>query len=125
MLDTLTFFYGLNVGETIQVEIETGKTLIIKLVQVSAANEDGIRLVSYEMNGVPREIEIKDVNVKSVTTSRPKVDRSNAKQVGASMPGCVCLESIGRTRKSSSSWGAVARHRSDEDGNDNSSGTRW
>ena len=89
VLDTLTFFYGLNVGETIQVEIETGKTLIIKLVQVSAANEDGIRLVSYEMNGVPREIEIKDVNVKSVTTSRPKVDRSNAKQVGASMPGSV------------------------------------
>ena len=89
MLDTLTFFYGLNVGETIQVEIETGKTLIIKLVQVSAANEDGIRLVSYEMNGVPREIEIKDVNVKSATTSRPKVDRSNPKQVGASMPGSV------------------------------------
>ncbi|MCT4797067.1 pyruvate carboxylase [Exiguobacterium profundum] len=89
VLDTLTFFYGLNVGETIQVEIETGKTLIIKLVQVSAANEDGIRLVSYEMNGVPREIEIKDVNVKSATTSRPKVDRSNAKQVGASMPGSV------------------------------------
>ncbi|MGI1821279.1 pyruvate carboxylase [Exiguobacterium sp. TRN 1102] len=89
VLDTLTFFYGLNVGETIQVEIETGKTLIIKLVQVSAANEDGIRLVSYEMNGVPREIEIKDVNVKSATTSRPKVDRSNVKQVGASMPGSV------------------------------------
>ena len=89
VLDTLTFFYGLNVGETIQVEIETGKTLIIKLVQVSAANEDGIRLVSYEMNGVPREIEIKDVNVKSATTSRPKVDRSNPKQVGASMPGSV------------------------------------
>ncbi len=43
VLDTLTFFYGLNVGETIQVEIETGKTLIIKLVQISAANEDGIR----------------------------------------------------------------------------------
>ena len=89
VLDTLTFFYGLNVGETIQVEIETGKTLIIKLVQVSAPNEDGIRLVSYEMNGVPREIEIKDVNVKSATTSRPKVDRSNPKQVGASMPGSV------------------------------------
>ena len=89
VLDTLTFFYGLNVGETIQVEIETGKTLIIKLVQVSAPNEDGIRLVSYEMNGVPREIEIKDVNVKSATTSRPKVDRTNPKQVGASMPGSV------------------------------------
>ncbi|WP_404353359.1 pyruvate carboxylase [Exiguobacterium aurantiacum] len=89
VLDTLTFFYGLNVGETIQVEIETGKTLIIKLVQISAANEDGIRLVSYEMNGVPREIEIKDVNVKSATTSRPKVDRANPKQVGASMPGSV------------------------------------
>lgn len=89
VLDTLSFFYGMSVGETIQVEIETGKTLIIKLIRVGAPNEDGMRTLTYEMNGVPREIEVKDVNIKVATTSRPKADRMDPKHVGASMPGSV------------------------------------
>src|SRR5699024_12417732 len=35
VLDTLTFFYGMRLGEEIEVEIEEGKTLFIKLVCIS------------------------------------------------------------------------------------------
>ena len=36
-LDTPTFLYGLRLGEEIEVEIETGKTLIVKLVSIGQA----------------------------------------------------------------------------------------
>ena len=44
-LPTPAFFYGLKPGEEISVEIEEGKTLIVKLIYVSEPDEDGA--VSY------------------------------------------------------------------------------
>lgn len=89
VLDTPTFFYGLRLGEEIEVEIEKGKTLIVKLVSISKAKEDGTRIVYFELNGQPREVVIKDLNVKTSTIERPKVDKNNPNQIGASMPGTV------------------------------------
>jgi pyruvate carboxylase len=89
VLDTPTFFYGLRLGEEIEVEIEKGKTLIVKLVSISNAHEDGTRIVYFELNGQPREIFIKDRSVKTTSVARPKVDKDNPKQIGASMPGTV------------------------------------
>src|SRR5699024_4263210 len=40
VLDTLTFFYGMRLGEEIEVEIEEGKTLFIKLVSISERSEE-------------------------------------------------------------------------------------
>ncbi|MBM7552894.1 pyruvate carboxylase [Thalassobacillus pellis] len=89
MLDTLTFFYGMRLGEEIEVEIEQGKTLIVKLVSIGEAQLDGTRTVYFELNGQPREVVIKDSNVKSIVEERPKADKSNEKHIGASMPGTV------------------------------------
>ncbi|WP_100404605.1 pyruvate carboxylase [Bacillus solitudinis] len=88
-LDTPTFFYGLRLGEEIEIEIETGKTLIVKLISISKPQDDGTRIVYFELNGQPREVVIKDLNVKSTTVARPKVDKNNPSQIGASMPGTV------------------------------------
>ncbi|MCM3713061.1 pyruvate carboxylase [Alkalihalobacillus oceani] len=89
VLDTPTFFYGLRLGEEIEVEIEQGKTLIVKLVSISKPKDDGTRIVYFELNGQPREVVIKDLNVETKTIARPKVDQSNPNQIGASMPGTV------------------------------------
>ncbi|WP_017727158.1 pyruvate carboxylase [Halalkalibacterium ligniniphilum] len=89
VLDTPTFFYGLRLGEEIEVEIEQGKTLIVKLVSISKPQDDGTRIVYFELNGQPREVMIKDLNVKTNVIARPKVDKSNPNQIGASMPGTV------------------------------------
>lgn len=89
VLDTPTFFFGMNIGEVIKVEIEQGKTLVIKLIHISEPSATGMRTVTFEFNGLPREIEIKDRNVKATVATRKKADKANAGEVGASLSGSV------------------------------------
>lgn len=89
VLDTPTFFFGMNIGEVIKVEIEQGKTLVIKLIHISEPNAAGMRTITFEFNGLPREIEIKDRNVKATTAVRKKADKTNPGEVGASLSGSV------------------------------------
>ncbi|MBD1380947.1 pyruvate carboxylase [Metabacillus arenae] len=89
VLDTPTFLYGMRLGEEIEVEIEQGKTLIVKLVSVGEAQTDGTRVVYFELNGQPREVIIKDESIKSSVAVKMKADRANQKHIGASMPGTV------------------------------------
>ncbi|MBM7553301.1 pyruvate carboxylase [Thalassobacillus pellis] len=89
VLDTPTFFYGMRLGEEIELDIEQGKTLIVKLISIGEPQIDGTRTVFFELNGQPREIVVKDENVKAAVKERPKVDKSNDKHIGASMPGTV------------------------------------
>ncbi|RSK26895.1 pyruvate carboxylase [Bacillus sp. HMF5848] len=89
VLDTPTFLYGMRLGEEIEVEIEQGKTLIVKLVSISQPQPDGYRVIYFELNGQSREVMIKDENVRVAIASRPKVDYSKPEQIGASMPGTV------------------------------------
>ncbi len=89
VLDTPTFFFGMKKGEEIQVTIEEGKTLIIKLLQISDADEEGNRVVSFLFNGAPREIKLKDKNVKGSENSRKKADPSVLGEIGATLSGSV------------------------------------
>jgi pyruvate carboxylase len=89
VLDTPTFLYGMRLGEEIEVEIETGKTLIVKLVSMGHPQADGTRVVYFELNGQPREVSIKDESIKSTVISRLKADPKNENQLAASMPGTV------------------------------------
>ena len=72
VLDTPTFFYGMRLGEEIEVEIETGKTLIVKLISIGQPQADGNRIVYFELNGQPREVVIKDESVKATVASKSK-----------------------------------------------------
>ncbi|MBY7143758.1 pyruvate carboxylase [Virgibacillus sp. NKC19-3] len=89
VLNTPTFFYGMSLGEQIEVEIEQGKTLIVKLVSISEAKADGTRVVYFELNGQAREVVVTDESVKATVATTPKVDKSNDKHIGATMPGTV------------------------------------
>ncbi|MDQ0206483.1 pyruvate carboxylase [Alkalicoccobacillus murimartini] len=99
VLDTPTFFYGLRPGEEIEVEIEQGKTLIVKLISVSEPRDDAKRIVYFELNGQPREVLIQDQSVQTTVVSRPKVDKANEKQIGATMPGTVIKTLISKGDK--------------------------
>ncbi|WP_141992225.1 pyruvate carboxylase [Bacillus sp. B4EP4a] len=88
-LDTATFLYGMRLGEEIEVEIEKGKTLIVKLVSIGQPLADGTRVVYFELNGQSREVIIKDENIKSSVVSKMKADPKNKEQLGATMPGTV------------------------------------
>ncbi len=86
---TGAFFYGLRRGEEISVEIESGKALVIRLVQVSEPDKDGRRTVSFELNGMTREAFITDKKVTPQTKTRPKADLADPLQIGAPIPGLV------------------------------------
>ncbi|MGG1688324.1 pyruvate carboxylase [Pseudalkalibacillus sp. NRS-1564] len=89
VLDTPTFLYGMRLGEEVEVEIEQGKTLIVKLVSVGEPNLEGKRTLYFELNGQPREVVIKDENIKTAIAAKPKADRTNPNHIGATMPGTV------------------------------------
>ncbi|WP_342470787.1 pyruvate carboxylase [Ureibacillus sp. FSL K6-3587] len=89
VLDTPTFLYGLRLGEEIEVEIEKGKTLIIKLVSIGEPQHDGTRVIYFEINGQPREIIVQDMTVEVKGNKAVKADPSNPNQIGATMPGTI------------------------------------
>lgn len=89
VLDTPTFFYGLSLGEEISVEIESGKTLIVKLLSIGPIQLDGTRTLYFELNGQPREVLILDHSAQVHGEKRIKVNPENLNQVGASMLGKV------------------------------------
>ncbi|MGD6818410.1 pyruvate carboxylase [Metabacillus sp. 113a] len=89
VLDTPTFLYGMRLGEEVEVVIEHGKTLIVKLVSIGEPQADGTRVVYFELNGQPREVVIKDESIKSAVAAKAKADHANQEHIGASMPGTV------------------------------------
>ena len=89
LLDTLTFFKGMRVGETVEVRIEKGKTLIITLDEVGEPDLEGNRVLFFNLNGQRREIVIKDQNVKSKVLLKEKAEPTNKGHVAATMSGSV------------------------------------
>jgi len=89
-LPTPAFFYGLQIGEEIEIEIDTGKILIIKLISIGEADSTGRRALFYELNGMPRESVVLDNSLKSVSiAARQKGESGNPAHACAPMPGMV------------------------------------
>ena len=86
---TDVFFYGLDKGGETEVEIETGKTLFIKLAAVSEPNEEGRRTLFFELNGSPREVTVVDRSLAVEVKRRMKADPDNLHHLGSPMPGMV------------------------------------
>ncbi|EOH82808.1 MULTISPECIES: pyruvate carboxylase [Enterococcus] len=89
LLDTPTFFAGMRLGETITVQIEKGKTLIIRLDEIGEADVEGNRTLFFNLNGQRREILVKDASIKSAVQTKRKVEPTNREQIGATMTGSV------------------------------------
>ncbi len=86
VLPTPAFFYGLVEGEEISVEIDRGKTLVIRLLGRSDTDDGHVKLF-FELNGQPRLIKVPVAGFNAV--ERPQADPANPDQVGAPMPGMV------------------------------------
>ena len=93
-LPTMAFFYGLESGQEISIDLEPGKTLIVRYVTRSEPHEDGTRTVFFELNGQPRAVRVVD---RTATPSRPpqrKIAPGNVKHIGAPMPGTVATIAV-------------------------------
>ncbi len=83
------FFNGMALGETNQISIEDGKTLVIKYLGLGDLNEDGTRNVQFELNGMRREIAVPDPNASSQVVTTPMADPDDKSQIGSSIPGMI------------------------------------
>ena len=83
------FFNGMAVGEVNQINIEDGKTLVIKYVGLGDMNEDGTRNVLFELNGMRREVAVVDPFAKQTGSTVVMADDSDDSQIGASIPGMI------------------------------------
>lgn len=94
ILPTPNFFYGLEPGEEIAVDIEEGKTLIIRFLTIGNPHADGTRTVFFELNGQPREVTITDNSLETDVAKAVKADPSNKNHVGSTMPGMVVAVAV-------------------------------
>jgi pyruvate carboxylase len=94
VLPTYTFFYGQEPDEEVSIEIEEGKTLILKYLMYSEPHPDGKRTVFFELNGQPRDVTVVDRSLDSGQPKRLKADSGDPKHVGAAMPGMVVSISV-------------------------------
>ncbi|WP_347082143.1 pyruvate carboxylase [Enterococcus mundtii] len=89
LLDTSTFFQGIRLGETVNVQIEKGKILIIRLDEIGEPDIEGNRVLFFNLNGQRREITVKDTSIVSAVKTRRKAEPTNREQIGATMSGSV------------------------------------
>jgi pyruvate carboxylase len=89
VLPTSVFFFGMAPGEEVSVDIEKGKTLIIRFLTVGDPHPDGNRFVFFELNGQPREVVVQDRSLTVEGKAHPKAEPDDPNQVGAPMPGLV------------------------------------
>ena len=89
VLPTPQFFYGLDTGDEITVELEPGKVLIIKFLSLSEPQPDGTRTVFFELNGQPREVSVRDRSRQPAVAARVKADPAHSGQIGAPIPGAI------------------------------------
>ncbi len=89
VLPTPVFLHGMRQGEEIAIDIESGKTLIIKYVSTSDPHENGTRTVFFELNGIPRSVDIRDKSLDDGAAHKAKANPDDPTHLGSSMPGMV------------------------------------
>jgi pyruvate carboxylase len=89
VLPTPQFYYGMQRGEEVAVELEPGKTLIVKFLTIGEPHPDGTRTVFFELNGQPREVSVRDRKLEVKEAPKPKADPAQPGQIGAPIPGVV------------------------------------
>ena len=91
LLPTPVYFYGLDMGQEVWVELEPGKTLVVSLEAKSDPDEDGNVTVYFKLNGQNRQVVVADRSLRKEGEQRRRADPAVAGEVGAPMPGRVIV----------------------------------
>jgi pyruvate carboxylase len=93
-LPTPAYFYGMEPGQEIAVEIDPGKTIEIRLQTVGETNAEGDVRVFFELNGQPRAVRVPDRKAQAASPRRPKAEAGNPAHVAAPMPGVIASVAV-------------------------------
>ncbi len=88
-LPTPAYYYGLKDKEEVSIHLEEGKTLFIRLVNMTEPDQNGQQTAIFELNGYPRHTTVTNKILAKEVVTRAKADPADATQVGAPMPGMV------------------------------------
>ncbi len=94
VLPTSAFFYGLKDREEIAVDIDRGKTLVIRLQGNAELDEEGYARLFFELNGQSRVVRIPKAGVAITAKQRPKIDVGNTNHLGAPMSGSIVTVAV-------------------------------
>jgi pyruvate carboxylase len=94
VLPTPAFLEGPKPGEELFVDIEPGKTLVIRLLTVGEPHADGTRTVFFELNGQPRSVTVADRTLEGTIQQRPKAVVGDPRDIGAPMPGLIVTVAV-------------------------------
>ncbi|MBL4602004.1 MAG: pyruvate carboxylase, partial [Emcibacteraceae bacterium] len=88
-LPTNVYFYGMVPFQEIMVDLEAGKTLVIRCQAISDVHDDGTVEVFYELNGQPRVIKVKKNDATVAIKENKKAESGNSNHIGAPLPGMI------------------------------------
>lgn len=94
VLPTPVFFYGMEPGQEVSIELDPGRTLILRYLGISDHHDDGLRSVFYELNGQPRQIRVQDRELAVTRAPNRRADVTKPEHLGAPMPGLVAQVSV-------------------------------
>jgi pyruvate carboxylase len=89
LVPTKNFFYGMELGEEILIELEPGKTVIIRLLSIGIPNDEGMRTVFFKVNGENRFVDIHDTGLNIKKVENIKIDPADENQIGAPLQGSL------------------------------------
>ncbi|SDZ97699.1 pyruvate carboxylase [Rubrimonas cliftonensis] len=92
-LPTPTFFYGMEVGEELAIELEPGKTLVVRLSAIGDSHEGEVR-VFFELNGQPRDIRVPDRHATGAKAASQKAEPGNPRHIAAPLPGVIARVNV-------------------------------
>jgi len=93
VVPTPVFFYGLRDGQEVSIDIERGKTLVVRLQGRAESEEDGQIRLFFELNGQPRVIRV-DKPGTAKLAAHPQAEPGNPNHIGAPMPGMVVTVAV-------------------------------
>lgn len=85
VLPSPQFFYGMKEGEEVLIELSEGKSIMVRLLAVFKPDENGMRTVSFELNGQTRRLQVRDRSFKVTKVSNRKAQ--NEGEIGAPLQG--------------------------------------
>ncbi|MGN0348336.1 MAG: pyruvate carboxylase [Roseburia sp.] len=88
-LESHVFFYGLRKGEETYLTLGEGKVVLIKYLEMSEPDKDGVRILTFSVNGTLRTVKIQDKKLEIKSDRKLKADKTNPGHLGSSIPGTV------------------------------------
>ena len=114
-LPTPVYFYGMQPGQEVSVEIDPGMTLEVRLQAVGETNAEGDVRVFFELNGQPRTVRVPDRKAQASAPKRPKAEAGQP-EPGRRADARGDRQRRGDGRPAGQGRRPDADHRGDEDG---------